>query len=164
MLNQRRFMPYLLGLVMVTAAAPTAIAATPNPSMSAPSSGQSSGTARVWFLRPASSSSTEFGAAPEIYANGAPVRAIPANAAFYRDFAPGTYNFTVQAYGLPNDAADTVQLAPGSQTYLEVQWVPAWEEGYASGDRSESHSFFVLNMSPQLAQAYIPGLTDLGQN
>ena len=97
-----------------------------------------------------------------IYANGAAVGAIARNAAFYRDIAPGTYTFTVQNYGLPNKAADTVQLAPGTQTYLEVQSVPVWEEGYASGHGEDSHSFFVLNMSPQLAQAYLPALTDLG--
>src|SRR2546423_1117859 len=74
-----------------------------------------------------------------IYANGTPVADIPGNAAFYRDFAPGTYRFTVQPYGSPNKKADTVQLVPGTQTYLEVQWTPTWEEGYSTGGR---HSFF----------------------
>jgi hypothetical protein len=44
----------------------------------------------------------------------------------------------------------------------EVQWAPTWEEGYPSGGGDLSHSFFVLNLSPQLAQAYLPNLTDLG--
>jgi hypothetical protein len=95
-----------------------------------------------------------------VYANGTPVADIPANAAFYRDFAPGAYRFTVQPYGSPNNKADTVQLAPGTQTYLEVQWIPTWEEGYSTGGR---HSFFVVNMSPQMAQDWLPALTGIGQ-
>jgi hypothetical protein len=95
-----------------------------------------------------------------IYANGTPVADIPGNAAFYRDFAPGTYRFTVQPYGSPNKKADTVQLAAGTQTYLEVQWIPTWEEGYSTGGR---HSFFVVNMSPQMAQDWLPALTLIRQ-
>ena len=158
MLRFRRLMPLMLGLAGLVGSMPAAVAATPNAAVSAPSQQ----TARVWFLRPSSSDSTEYGAAPVIYANGAPIGAISANSEFYRDVAPGAYSFSVQNYGLANHAADQVQLAPGSQTYLEIQYVPAWEEGYPSGSGGESHSFFVLNMSPQLAQAYLPGLTDLG--
>jgi hypothetical protein len=55
-------------------------------------------------------------------------------------------------------------LAPGSQTYLEIQWVPTWEMGYASGGQGDqSHAFFVLNMAPQLAQAYLQTLHYLGR-
>ena len=55
-------------------------------------------------------------------------------------------------------------VTPGSQTYLEVQWVPTWEMGYPStGKGGQSHSFFVLNMAPQLAQAYLPTLNYLGR-
>src|SRR5262249_37253289 len=43
---------------------------------------------------------------------------------YYHDFQPGTYHFTVQPCGAPADLVDTVQLAPGSQTYLQVQAVP----------------------------------------
>ena len=158
MLKFRHLMPVLLGLAGLVGSMPASVAATPNAAVLAP--GQ--GTARVWFLRPSSSASTDYGAAPVIYANGAPIGAISANSEFYRDVTPGSYSFSVQNYGLANHAADQVQLAPGSQTYLEIQYVPAWEEGYASGAGGESHSFFVLNMSPQLAQAYLPSLTDLG--
>jgi hypothetical protein len=34
--------------------------------------------------------------------------------------------------------------------------------GYPSGRGANSHSFFVLTMAPQLAQAYLPTLTYLG--
>jgi len=157
--SRRQLIPVLLGLAVLAGSMQAAIADSSNPAMSAPSSGM----ARVWFLRPGSPASAVYAAAPVIFANGAAVGAIPDNAAFYRDFTPGSYRFTVQSYGLPNNAADTVQLAAGTQTYLEVQSVPVWEEGYASGGGEDSHSFFVLNMSSQLAQAWIPALTDIGQ-
>jgi hypothetical protein len=147
-------MAVLAGLAPATIAA----AASATPSMS------SQATARVWFLRPTSYVSGGAAAAPMIYANGAPIAAMPAGSEFYRDLPAGSYRFTVQPYGLPTGQADTVRLAPGSQTYLEVQWAPTWEEGYAGGGGSNSHSFFVLNLAPQLAQAYLPSLTNLGQN
>jgi hypothetical protein len=122
------------------------------------------GMTRIWFLNPADSASeTGWGAAPTIYANGTPIAAIPADAAFYRDFAPGTYRFTVQPYGQPTGQTDTVQLAAGTEAYLEVQWAATWEEGYASGSGINSHSFFIQTISPQLAQAWLPSLTDLGR-
>ena len=89
------------------------------------------GMARVWFLRPAGSSNGNVWAtAPMIYANGASIGDIPAGTEFYRDFRPRMYSFTVQPYGLPTGQADTVQLAPGTQTNLEIQWLASWEEGY----------------------------------
>jgi hypothetical protein len=155
MRRYRLLFPMLLGLVALAGSIPAGMAADiqvppPNP-----------GTARVWFLRSAGANSNALGAAPMIYANGTPVADIPANAAFYRDFPSGAYRFTVQPYDSPNKKADTVQLAPGTQTYLEVQWIPTWEEGYSTGGR---HSFFVVNMSPQLAQDWLPALTLVGQH
>jgi hypothetical protein len=85
------------------------------------------GMARVWFLRPAGSlNGNVWAAEPMIYANGAAIGDIPAGTEFYRDFRPETYSFTVQSYGLPTGQADTVQLAPGTQTYLEIQWLASW--------------------------------------
>src|SRR5215471_19934944 len=65
----------------------------------APVAAQPPGTARVWFLR--TKSPQEAGAGdPIIYANGNQIgRSIP-GIAFYRDFAPGTYAFSVQSYGV----------------------------------------------------------------
>jgi hypothetical protein len=119
------------------------------------------GMARVWFLRPEGSlNGNVWAAAPMIYANGAPIGDIPAESEFYRDFRPGTYSFTVQPYGLPTGQADTVQLAPGTQTYLEIQWLASWEEGYPeAGWGFAPNTFGILTLSPQLAQAYLPSLT-----
>ena len=119
------------------------------------------GMARVWFLRPAGSlNGNVWASEPEIYANGAAVGDIPAGAKFYRDFQPGTYRFTVQPYGLPTSAADTLDLAPGTQSYLEIQWLASWEEGHPeAGFSFAPNTFGILTMSPQLAQAYLPALT-----
>jgi hypothetical protein len=120
----------------------------------------SPGLARVWFLRPAGSlNGNVWAAAPVIYANGAALSDIAAGTEFYRDFRPGAYRFTVQPYGLPTGMADTVQLAPGTQTYLEVQWVSSWQQGYPeAGWGFAPNTFGILTMSPQLAQAYLPTL------
>ena len=122
------------------------------------------GLARVWFLWPSDSpTGYDNGAAPTIYANETPLGAIRGGSKFFRDFAPGAYRFTVDPFGQPTRQALTLQLAPGTQSFIEVQWAPTWEEGYPSGRGMMASSFFVLNMSPQLAQAYLPTLTDLSR-
>ncbi len=149
----------LLGLCLFVLAnfAPQAVTAAEEAQIQAPAPGM----ARVWFLRPAGSlNGNVWAAAPMIYANGAPIGDIPAGSEFYRDFRPGTYSFTVQPYGLPTGQADTVQLAPGTQTYLEIQWLASWQEGYPeAGWGFAPNTFGILTMSRQLAQAYLPTLT-----
>jgi hypothetical protein len=150
--------PALLGLSLVVLAdfPPQAAATAAKPQTPAVAPGMG----RVWFLRPAGSTNGNvWAAAPMIYANGAPIGDIPAGTEFYRDFRPGTYSFTVQPYGLPTGQADTVELAPGTQTYLEIQWLASWEEGYPeAGWGFAPNTFGILTMSPQLAQAYLPTL------
>jgi hypothetical protein len=152
-------MPILAGLIALAGVLPEAMAAAPGDTQ-VPA--LSPGQARVWFLRPGSPAAEVYGAAPAVCADGARIADIPVSTAFYHDFTPGLHRFTVQPYGLTTGAADTVQLAPGTQTYLEIQWDPAWQEGYPDQGYL-SRSFFVLNLSPQLAQAYLPTLTDLGR-
>jgi hypothetical protein len=152
----RQLKPLLFGSLLLAASMSSASAAVPVE--------PSTATARVWFLRPSGSADGNvWGASPVISVNGAAIGAIPPDSDFYRDFTPGTYSFSVEPYGTPTGDADTVQLLPGSQTYLNVQWVQTWEMGYPStGKGGQSHSFFVLNMAPQLAQAYLPTLNYLG--
>ena len=137
------------------------------------------GTARVWFLRPSSSPNGNVeAAAPTILTNDAPIADIPAGIDFFRDFPPGTYGFTVrwlyssarcdgrcvQPYGLTTGQADTVQLAAGTQTYLQVGWIANWEEGDFEAARTFApNSFGVLTISPELAHANLPTMTYLGQ-
>jgi hypothetical protein len=113
------------------------------------------GTARVWFMQ--TKDPQEEHGDPIIFANGNQVgRSVP-GIAFYHDFTPGTYAFTVQSYGMPTGAKDTVQLAPGTQTYLEVQWGGSWEEGGPGGT-----TFFVQTLSQDLGQAYLSMMTEKG--
>ncbi|HMA73618.1 MAG TPA: hypothetical protein VKP67_19355 [Xanthobacteraceae bacterium] len=116
--------------------------------------------ARVWVLRqPSAPGGNVAGADPMVYANGAPLAQSAQGTVYYRDFQPGTYRFTVQPYGTPANLVDTLQLAPGTQAYVQVQAVPNWEMGSTAG----GVSFAVLTMSPQEAQAYMPTMKDLGQ-
>jgi hypothetical protein len=117
------------------------------------------GMARVWVLRQPSAPGGNVAAAdPMVYANAAPVARSAQGTVFFHDFQPGTYRFTVQAYGTPANLVDTLQLAPGTQAYVQVQAVPNWEVGSTAGGAS----FAVLTMSPQEAQAYLPTMTNLG--
>jgi hypothetical protein len=124
----------------------------------APASALAPGMARVWFLR-TKDPQEQFGD-PIIYANGNQVgRSVP-GIAFYHDFVPGNYAFTVQSYGLTAGQPiqkDTVQLAPGTQTYLEILWGASWLEGAPGGA-----TFFVRTLPPELDQAYLRMLTDKG--
>ena len=116
--------------------------------------------ARVWVLRQPSSPGGNVAAAdPMVYANGAPLAQSAQGTVYFRDFQPGTYRFTVQAYGTPANLVDTLQLAPGTQAYVQVQAVPNWEIGSTAGGAS----FAVLSMSPQEAQPYLQTMTNLGQ-
>jgi hypothetical protein len=121
----------------------------------APVAAQAPGTARVWFVR-TKDPEEQYGD-PLIYANGQQVgRSIP-GIAFYHDFSPGTYAFTVQSFGTPTNARDTLQLAPGSQTYLEVLWGGSWLVGSAGGA-----TFFVRTLVQPLGPAYVKMETDQG--
>ncbi len=121
------------------------------------------GTARVWFLRGWDAPSGQtyvYAATPSVFANGTLVGNLPVGSSFFRDFSPGTYTFTVEPYGLPTPQATTVQLAAGTQSYLQAQWVASWEFGYPEADYSFApNTFAILTMSPQVAQAYLPTLS-----
>jgi len=113
------------------------------------------GMARVWLLR--DNDPQEAFGTPIIYANGQPIARSEPGAASYRDMPPGNYRFTVQSYGLPTGYKDKVQLAPGTQTYLEIQWGPSWLEGQAGG-----YTFYVRTLSSQLGKAYFDSMRYVG--
>ena len=116
---------------------------------------QPPGTARVWFLH-TNDPQEQFGD-PIISANGNQIgRSIP-GIAFYHDFPPGTYAFTVQSYGLPTGTKDVVQLAPRTETYLEILWGGSWLVGTAGGA-----TYYVRTLPPELGPAYLRMLTDHG--
>jgi len=143
----------LLGfcLLMLPSCAPPSTGGTPIAQIPAITPGM----ARVWFLR--TRDPQEAFGDPIIYANGAAVGRSDPGIAFYHDYPPGTYAFSVQSYGLPTGAKDTVQLAPGTQTYLEILWGGSWLVGVAGGE-----TFFVRTLPPELGPAYLRMLTDRG--
>jgi hypothetical protein len=120
---------------------------------------QPAGTARVWFMRVKDPQELEQGD-PIIFANGSAVgRSIP-GIAFYRDYPPGTYAFTVQSFGVEGSEAvnrNVQRLAAGTQTYLEILWGASWLEGVVGGA-----TFFVRTLPSPLDQAYLRMLTDKG--
>jgi len=119
---------------------------------------QPPGTARVWFMR--TRSPQEQQGDPMIYATGNPVGRSIGGIAFYHDYPPGTYAFTVQSYGvLAGQEVNKVteQLAAGTQTYLEILWGSSWLVGTVGGD-----TYFVRPLPPPLDQAYLRMLTDKG--
>jgi hypothetical protein len=113
------------------------------------------GMARVWLLR--DNDPEEAFGTPIIYANGQPIGRSEPGAAAYRDLPPGAYRFTVQSYGIPTGYKDKVRLAPGSQTYLEIQWGPSWQEGQPGGE-----TFYVRTLSSQLGKAYYGSMRYVG--
>ncbi len=137
----------------------------PATAAAAPSSGLPPGTARVWFLRQSDPFGAIQAATPMVFANGTPIgRSLP-DSVFYRDLPPGSYTFTVEPYGgaLPTGQAARLQLAPGTQTYLQVEWLASWQFGYPEATWSDApNTFGVIVMPPQLAQAYMRSMTNLG--
>ena len=117
--------------------------------------------ARLWVLRQPSAPGGNVAAAdPMVYVDGAPLARSAQGTVFFHDFQPGTYRFTVQPYGTPANLVDTLQLAPGTQSYVQVQAVPNWEMG---GSTAMGASFAVLTMSPVEAQPYLQDMKYLGQ-
>ena len=157
MRNRLLSTPLWLGLCLLALAS----CATPSAGPASPAQIQALAPdmARVWILRQANAPGGNVEAAdPMVYANGTPIAPSAAGTAYYRDFAPGTYRFTVQPYGTPTGLGNTYQLVPGTQTYLQVQGVPNWQLGSSVG----GGSFALLAMSPQTAMQYLPTMTDLG--
>jgi len=100
-------------------------------------------------------------ATPIISANGMPVGESLPGTVFLRDFMPGTYTFTVPSYGVDFGQAATVQLAAGTQIYLEVQSLRSWAG--AGGDNFQRDTLYVRAISPYWAEKYFPTLKYLGQ-
>jgi len=114
--------------------------------------------ARVWFLRQFEPG--ESLAAPILSATGTPaVQSLPGTA-FLRDFSPGTYTFTVPSFGVDTGQVATVQLAAGTQTFLEVQSLRSWAG--AGGDHFQRDTLYVRAISAYWAEKYFPTLTYLG--
>jgi hypothetical protein len=119
------------------------------------------GMARLWVLRQPSAPGGNVAAAdPMVYVDGAPLARSAQGTVFFHDLQPGTYRLTVQPYGTSANLVDTVQLAPGTQAYVQVQAVPNWE---MAGSTGLGAGFAVLSMSSTEAQPYLQDMKYLGQ-
>jgi hypothetical protein len=74
---------------------------------------------RVWFLRQLLPGENFH--PPMVYANGAPIAAVAPGTAFYRDFAPGRYTFSVENCLPQAGTSQTIDLRPDTQVALLVQ-------------------------------------------
>jgi len=76
------------------------------------------GQARVWFLHLLLPGTAQH--PPMIYVNGAPIAPSPQGTAFYRDFAPGQYVFTVENCLPEPQTSQSMTLRPNTQFAIEV--------------------------------------------
>lgn len=123
---------------------------------SAPAIPSPAGLARVWFLhqfRP-----DEGMRSPTIFVNGAPIAPSEPGTAFYRDFAPGTYTFSVESCTEDTNQAATVALAPGSQTDIEIQPLSSFHSLSCPSDST----YYARIIPPRWAELYRPQLAFVG--
>lgn len=116
------------------------------------------GVARVWFLR--QFEPYESTAVPTISANGAPVGSSQPGTAFYRDLAPGLYEFSVPSDGVDFNQTASLRLEAGAQAFLEVQSLSGWG---SCGDNCQRDTLYVRPLPANWAALYFPTLTYLGQ-
>jgi len=113
------------------------------------------GVARVWFLRqfqPGESMQM-----PMIYVNGAPLASSQPGTRFFRDFAPGSYAFSVETCTQDFNQVAAPNLTAGSETYLEVQSLKTFRSWDCVAD-----TFYVRAIPAEWALRYIQQLTYLG--
>ena len=139
----------LLGLLALLVGSNPSLAASPNqaPPLAA-------GMARVWFLHDLVPGSTFF--APMISANGANVAISPEGSAFYRDYAPGNYLFSVENCVSQPQTSQQLALAPHQEIALHVQ---------TNNDVAfDCIVYYLTQVMPQMVPVVFAPLRYLGQN
>ena len=113
------------------------------------------GQSRVWFLRllePGSSFHP-----PMVYVNGASIATSGEGTAFYRDFAPGQYVFSVENCLPQPGSSQTLTLPPNTQFALEVQ-----QDDNGSWDCVPPQVSYLRQVQPQAVPYTFAPLTYLG--
>jgi hypothetical protein len=77
------------------------------------------GQSRVWFIRQLLPGTNYH--APMVYVNGTPIARSAQGTAFFRDFAPGPYAFSVENCLPQTGSGQNLTLQPGGQYAIEVQ-------------------------------------------
>jgi hypothetical protein len=139
----------VLGLIILGPATPLR-AATPDeaPPVAA-------GQSRVWFLRPLLPG--EQFHAPMVFVNGAPITTSGEGTAFYRDFAPGQYVFSVENCLPQQGASQTLNLRPNTQFALEVQ-----QDDNGAWDCNPPQISYLRQVQPEAVPYKFSPLTYLG--
>jgi hypothetical protein len=118
----RAIRAFVMSLVLLGGLLTPAFAASPEQAPPIPA-----GQSRVWFVRQLLPG-TIF-TPPMVYVNGTPIARSAEGTAFYRDLAPGQYNFTVENCLSEARTGQTMTLKPNAQYAIEVQQDdnPAWD-------------------------------------
>jgi hypothetical protein len=140
----------LLFLVTLAVWSGTVLAATPEQAPPLASS-----QARVWFLRQLLPGESFH--APMIYVNGAPITTIGEGSAFYRDFAPGQYTFSVENCLPQPGASQTLTLRPDTQVALLVT-----QDDNGAEDCVPPQVSYLRQLQPQQVPYMFAPLTYLG--
>jgi len=115
------------------------------------------GQSRVWFVRQLLPGSIM--TPPTVYVNGAPIARSAQGTAFYRDFTPGRYAFTVENCLTQTnaDTGQTMTLQPNTQYALNVTQDdnPAW-------DCYPAQVSYLRQIEPQQVPYYFAPLTYMG--
>jgi hypothetical protein len=119
---RRAIRAFVMSLIVLAGLLTPAVAATPDQAPPVPA-----GQSRVWFLRQLLPG-TIF-TPPMVYVNGAPIARSAEGTAFYRDFTPGQYKFTVENCLPDPNTGQTMTLQPNAQYAIEVQQDdnPSWD-------------------------------------
>jgi hypothetical protein len=138
----------VLCLIMLSG---SALAATPEQAPPVPP-----GQSRVWFLRQLLPGSIV--TPPMVYVNGAPIARSAQGTAFYRDFTPGQYAFTVEnCVPQTNVTGQRMTLQPDRQYAIEVQ-----QDDNPSWDCSPAQVSYLRQLQPQWVPYYFGPLTYMG--
>ena len=149
-LSVRRAIGSALVLCLVALAGST-LAATPDQAPPVPP-----GQARVWFLRQLLPGTIM--TPPTVYVNGAPIARSAQGTAFYRDFTPGQYAFTVEnCLRQTNNTGQTMTLQPNTQYAIEVQ-----QDDNAAWDCYPAQVSYLRQIPPQQVPYYFAPLTFMG--
>jgi hypothetical protein len=111
---------------------------------------------RVWFVRQLLPG--EAAHAPMVYVNGAPIAVSAEGTAFYRDFAPGQYAFSVENCLPQPGSGRTLALRPDAQYALEVT-----QDDNGAWDCVPPQISYLRWVSPQEVPYLFAPLTYLGQ-
>jgi hypothetical protein len=140
----------LLGLVVFGGWTGSALAATPDQAPEIPP-----GAARVWFVRQLLPGTIV--TPPTVYVNGAPIARSAEGTAFYRDFAPGQYAFTVENCLPQAGTGQTMTLRANAQYELEVT-----QDDNGSWDCVPAQVSYLRQVPPQEALYLLGPVTYLG--